>query len=78
MIKKYLLLIPLFFFVVGAVQAFATVVKTNHMGGNWYIYSIEVNPVMPAVYWVRGYFEVDDAGNITAGTYYAPDGSTVK
>ena len=61
-----------------AVPAFATVFKTSDMGGNWYIYSIEVDPAMPAVYWVRGYFEVDDAGNITAGTYYAPDGSTVN
>jgi hypothetical protein len=32
---------------------------------------------IPAVYWVRGYFVVDGAGNITTGTYYAPDGSTV-
>ncbi len=78
MIRKYMPLISLFFLVIVAVPAFATVFKTSDMGGNWYIYSIEVDPAMPAVYWVRGYFEVDDAGNITSGTYYAPDGSVVN
>ena len=76
MVKKLLVALSLIIFL--AVPAFARGFKTSDMAGSWYIYSIEVDPAMPAVYWVRGYFEVDDTGNITSGTYYAPDGSTVN
>jgi hypothetical protein len=78
MAKKTWISVCLVITVLVAVPSFATVFKKSDMGGNWYIYSIEVDPAIPAVYWVRGYFEVDDAGNITGGTYYAPDGTTVN
>jgi hypothetical protein len=75
--KKVFPLLYLLFIISGAPPSFAAVFQTTDMAGNWYIYSVEVDMGIPAVYWVRGYFVVDGAGNITAGTYYAPDGSTV-
>lgn len=30
-----------------------------------------------ATYWVYGFFTIDSSGNITGGTYMAPDGTTV-
>ena len=74
---KFLLLLLFSSFISTAVPSSATVFKTSDMEGNWYIYSVEVDVHIPAVYWLRGYFEIDDTGNITEGTYYAPDGSTV-
>ena len=75
--KRVLPLVYLLFILFVTPPSFAAVFQTTDMAGNWYIYSVEVDMGIPAVYWVRGYFVVDTTGNITAGTYYAPDGSAV-
>lgn len=59
-----------------SVPAFAKVFRTSDFEGNWYVYSIVVDPTMPAVYWIRGSVNIDESGNLT-GTYYAPDDSSV-
>lgn len=77
MIRKllFLLLLPSILFTTAPL--FAAGFSTSDMGGYWYIYSIEIDPALPAVYWIRGYIEVDDAGNVSNGAYYGPDNSTV-
>jgi len=75
--KRVLPLVYLLFIIFLTPPSFATVFQTADMAGNWYIYSVEVDMVIPAVYWVRGNFDVDATGNITAGNYFAPDGSAV-
>lgn len=52
--KKRLLTIVVFFITTLAVPAFATVFRTSDLTGNWYVYTMEVNPSMPAVYWLWG------------------------
>ena len=74
--KKILLTIVVFFIMTLSIPAFAKVFRTSDFEGNWYVYSIEVNPTIPAVYWIRGSVNMDESGNLT-GTYYAPDGSSV-
>ena len=76
-IKKWSSFLIIFFLVLGFnVSVFAQTFQTSDFEGNWYVYSIEVNPTMPAVYWIRGSVNMDESGNLT-GTYYAPDGSSV-
>jgi hypothetical protein len=77
MAKKLLQSVILFFCLLVSVTAFAAGFKTSDMDGNWYTYGIEIDMSMPAVYWIRGFFEVDETGKILAGTYYGPDGSTI-
>jgi hypothetical protein len=74
--KKILLTIVVFFIMTLSVPAFAKVFSTSDFKGNWYVYSIVVDPTMPAVYWIRGSVNIDESGNLT-GTYYAPDDSSV-
>lgn len=75
--KKWsLFLIVLFLALCLNVSAFAKTFKTSDLAGNWFAYSEEVNPSIPAVYWVWGNVDIDESGNL-AGTYYAPDGSSV-
>ena len=74
--KKILLTIVVSFIMTLAVPAFATVFRTSDLTGNWYVYTMEVNPSMPAVYWIWGNVDMDESGNLT-GTYYTPDGSSV-
>lgn len=74
--KKILLTFVVFFIMTLSVPAFAKVFRTSDFKGNWYVYSIVVDPTMPAVYWIRGSVNIDESGNLT-GTYYAPDDSSV-
>lgn len=74
--KKILLTFVVFFIMTLSVPAFAKVFRTSDFEGNWYVYSIVVDPTMPAVYWIRGSVNIDESGNLT-GTYYAPDDSSV-
>jgi len=74
--KKILLTLVVFFIMTLAVPAFAKVFRTSDFTGNWYVYTMEVDPSMPAVYWIWGNVDMDESGNLT-GTYYAPDGSSV-
>jgi hypothetical protein len=74
--KKIRMIIVVFFITTLAVPAFAKVFKTSDLAGNWYTYGKEINPSIPAVYWLWGNIDIDESGNLT-GTYYAPDGSSV-
>ena len=74
--KKILLTIVVFFIMTLSVPAFAKVFRTSDFKGNWYVYSIVVDPTMPAVYWIRGSVNIDESGNLN-GTYYPPYGSSV-
>jgi len=51
--------------------------STSDLEGTWHVYLVESNPVAGS-YWLYGSFTVDDSGNITEGTYNAPDGTTVN
>jgi hypothetical protein len=76
-IKKWSSFLIIFILVLGFnVSVFAQTFQTSELEGNWYVYGIEVDPTMPAVYWIRGNVNMDESGNLT-GTYYAPDGSSV-
>jgi hypothetical protein len=75
--KKILLTIVIFFTMTLSVPAFATVFRTSDFEGNWYAYSIEVDPTPPGlVYWIWGNVEANESGDVS-GTYYGPDGSSV-
>ena len=50
--------------------------SASDLAGSWYFYSTEVDPSMPAVYWLAGSVDIDASGNM-AGVYVAPDGSAV-
>ena len=58
------------------VSAFAQSFNTSDLAGTWYAYVSETNSE-GATYWVYGSFTIDSSGNITGGTYNAPDGTTV-
>jgi hypothetical protein len=51
--------------------------STTDLEGTWYVYLMETNPVAGS-YWLYGSFTIDDSGNITGGTYNAPDGTAVN
>ena len=51
--------------------------KQSDAAGNWYVYSLNIDPTIPAVYWAYGKAGIDDLGNIT-GSYNAPTGQSVK
>ena len=51
--------------------------STSDLEGTWYVYLMESNPVAGS-YWLYGSFTVDDSGNVTGGTYNAPDGTAVN
>ena len=51
--------------------------QTSDLEGTWYAYLMETNPV-DGTYWLYGSFAIDDAGNITGGSYTAPDGTVVN
>ena len=51
--------------------------ETSDLQGNWHVFGTEVNPNLPAVYWLYGDIDVDASGNISSGTYYLPDGSSI-
>jgi len=77
MIKKVIFAVIFVCLFTNAVPSSAVVFRTSDMAGDWYVYSIEVNINLPAVYWLRGFMKVDEMGNITEGTYYAPDNTMV-
>lgn len=56
------------------VLGFAQTFQTSDFSGNWYAYSVEVNPNIQAVYWFWGNTNVDESGDVS-GTFYGPDGS---
>ena len=74
--KWYSFLIVFAFVLCLTVPAFPQGFSNSDLEGNWYVYSIEVDPTMPAVYWIRGNVDMDASGNLT-GTYYGPDDSSV-
>jgi hypothetical protein len=51
--------------------------STSDLEGTWHVYLMETNPVA-GTYWLYGTFTVDESGNITGGTYNAPDGTSVN
>jgi hypothetical protein len=56
------------------VLGFAQTFQTSDFAGNWYAYSIEVDPTPPgAVYWFWGNTNVNESGDVS-GTFYGPDG----
>ena len=76
--KKHKLLV-IFVFCLSALF-FGTVAhgfETSDLQGNWHIFGTEVNPNLPAVYWLYGDIDVDASGNISSGTYYLPNGTSV-
>jgi hypothetical protein len=75
--KKTLFGIVLIFIVTLTTSAFAQSFSTSDFAGNWYAYVTEVDPSEPGVYWLRGNIDVDESGNLTAGTYYAPNNTSV-
>jgi hypothetical protein len=77
MTRKLLILFLLTPLMLTAAPMSATGFSTSDMSGYWYIYSIEVDTAIPAVYWIRGYIQVNAAGNILSGAYYGPDNSEV-
>ncbi len=75
-ITKWSSFLIVFFLTLGLNTAvFAQTFQNSDFTGNWHAYSIEVDPSIPAVYWIRGNFDVNESGNVT-GTYYGPDGSS--
>ena len=50
--------------------------STSDLEGSWYFYTTEVDPSVPAAYWLAGSVDIDASGNL-AGVYVAPDGSAV-
>jgi hypothetical protein len=52
--------------------------STSDLEGSWTGYYIEINPAIPAVYWLRGTATIDGSGNLLSGVYVTPDGSTVN
>lgn len=59
------------------VLGFAQTFQTSDFSGNWYAYSIEVDPTPPGrVYWLWGNTNVNESGDVS-GTFYGPDGSGV-
>jgi hypothetical protein len=75
--KKTFFGIVLIFIVTLTTSAFAQSFSTSDFAGNWYAYVTEVDPSEPGVYWLRGNIDVDESGNLNAGTYYAPNGTSV-
>jgi hypothetical protein len=68
MLKKMLFTIVTTFALIASNLVFAANFSSSDIAGEWYAYSIEINPNQQAVYWVRGKFEVEDSGMLTAGT----------
>jgi hypothetical protein len=77
--KKHLLLATFIFFLL-TLSAYSVVhgFKTSDLQGNWHAFGTEINPNIPAVYWLYGDIDIDASGNITSGIYYLPDDSSVE
>jgi len=76
-INKWSSFLIVFFLTLGLnISVFAQSFKTSDLAGTWYGYVSETNSE-GATYWIYGFFTIDSSGNITGGTYNAPDGSTV-
>lgn len=48
------------------------------LAGDWYTYSLVIEPSTPAVYWIRGQYRTDNSGNISNGFYKGPDGTVIN
>ena len=74
---KLILFMFLVFLTLGFnVSGFAQTFRTSDLAGTWYGYVSETNPAV-GTYWLYGFFAVDSSGNVTGGTYNAPDGTAV-
>ncbi len=51
--------------------------KQSDVAGNWHVYSLNIDPTIPAVYWAYGKAGIDALGNVT-GSYIGPFGQSVK
>lgn len=54
-----------------AAQAFLP----SDVEGDWYMFTTDVNPADPSVYWTQGLFEVDNTGQVVSGEYSDPQGN---
>ena len=76
MIKKCLCGITFSIVMMMAVCGFAQNFNISDLAGTWHAYIMETNQAA-GTYWIYGSFTIDSSGNITGGTYKAPDGTTV-
>jgi len=75
--KRRLLATFIFCLSILSVYTVAHSFKTSDLQGNWHAFGTEVNPNLAAVYWLYGDIDIDASGNISSGTYYLPDSSSV-
>jgi hypothetical protein len=52
--------------------------QTADMEGQWRFYGLEVDPVLPGLYWVVGDAQVESSGTVSSGQYSGPDGTTIE
>ena len=76
MLKKCLCGITFSIVMMMAVCGFAQNFNISDLAGTWHAYIMETNQAA-GTYWIYGSFTIDSSGNITGGTYKAPDGTTV-
>lgn len=65
------------FFVIG-VGVRAETFTTSDLEGTWNGYTLQLDPITPAIYWLYGNLVIDNAGNITDGSLTTPTGPTVQ
>lgn len=51
--------------------------QTADMAGQWRFYGLEVDPVLPGLYWIVGDAQVESSGTVSSGQYSGPDGTTI-
>ncbi len=51
---------------------------SSDMAGTWNGCAFQINPAVPAVYWLYGTMDIDNTGNITGGSMTAPTGDTAS
>ena len=51
--------------------------QTADMAGQWRFYGLEVDPVLPGLYWIVGDAQVESSGTVSSGQYRGPDGTTI-
>lgn len=51
--------------------------QTADMAGQWRFYGLEVDPLLPGLYWVVGDAQVEGSGTVSSGQYSGPDGTTI-